>query len=169
MKQDSRPDASLPWTLQLIASVGIAEISAAVSGGFGEPMTNMFIGRFWIVRASSTTRMRSLAASSALVNAASCTSVVYGPSVLRSYGVCSSTGSPMGQRRAGDRRRIRLRRMSRAEARADAPLEPLAQLVARLGERRLVGVDRALWLPDADDHPCARRHVAAFTGVRSIW
>ena len=35
VKHDSRPEASLPWTLQLIAYVGIAEIAAAVSGGFG--------------------------------------------------------------------------------------------------------------------------------------
>ena len=35
VKHVSRPEASLPCTLQLTQYVGFAEISAAVSGGFG--------------------------------------------------------------------------------------------------------------------------------------
>ena len=41
-------------------------------------MMNMFTGRFWSVRASSTTRMRSLAASSLAVKSASSAVLVYG-------------------------------------------------------------------------------------------
>ena len=76
VKHVSRPEASLPWTLQLIARAGPFEIASTVVGGVGEPMMYMFTGRFWIVFASSTTRIRSLAASSAAVNAASSSEVV---------------------------------------------------------------------------------------------
>ena len=35
VKHDSRPEASLPCTLQLIATVGPSEIACAVAGGVG--------------------------------------------------------------------------------------------------------------------------------------
>ena len=65
--QASRDDGSLPCTLQLTRADVEPATALTFLGGVGYPMMNMLIGRFRIVRPISTTRTRSLAASSAAV------------------------------------------------------------------------------------------------------
>jgi hypothetical protein len=65
IRHASREDGSLPCTLQLTSADEDLAIVFAVAGGVGYPMMNMLIGRSRTVRPISTTRTRSLAASSA--------------------------------------------------------------------------------------------------------
>jgi hypothetical protein len=53
--------------LQLTRAAVEPATALTLRGGVGYPMMNMLIGRFWIVRPISTTRTRSLAASSKAV------------------------------------------------------------------------------------------------------
>ena len=67
IRHASRDDGSLPCTLQLISADVEPATAMTFLGGVGYPMMNMLIGRSWIVRPISTTRTRSLAASSSAV------------------------------------------------------------------------------------------------------
>ena len=67
IRHPSREDGSLPCTLQLSSAAGLPATAWRVGFGAGWPMMNMLIGRPSTVRPISTTRTRSLAASSAFV------------------------------------------------------------------------------------------------------
>src|SRR5687767_15994115 len=70
-KHASRPDGSLPCTLQLAKTVGDADICAAVANGVGYPMMIRLISFPNTVLPIVTTRTRSLASSSRWVHSIS--------------------------------------------------------------------------------------------------